>query len=112
MLPKTIKIGAHTYRIKLVPDILGGGTVGYHDPATSTIQIREDLPPSRLIESLIHESLHALVLGHEFKDEETIVTLLGEGLTALIKNNPELFVAAIRELSDPKIVRKLLDKPR
>lgn len=103
MLPKTIKIGAHHYRIKTATRKEMGkensADVGFE---TNTIRVITPAARSRLIELIIHESLHAMVAGHDFADEEAMILILGNGITSLIADNPEFIREAIKTLSDPK----------
>ncbi len=105
MVPKSIKIGGHRFQVKIVPrKVLGEDWFGQTDSKTNTIKIAHALARSRQAEVLLHECLHAIIVGHITKEEEeeTIVTVLGQGLTQLIKDNPRLFTKMIAALSDRK----------
>jgi hypothetical protein len=97
MLPRKVQIKGHTYPVrhvgarKLGPDTFARLT---HDH----IDIWKKATPVRKIECLIHEALHAMLTGHNFKDEETILTLLSEDLTQFIRDNPAFIRHALKTL--------------
>ncbi len=103
MLPKTLRIGAHTYEIKSASrKELGEETSGDCDNELNIIRVTKNTTRSREIEILFHECLHAMLAGHDFKDEEAIVVILGEALTSFISDNSRFFTKTIRVLSDSK----------
>ncbi len=109
MLPKTVKIGAQVYKVRVLPP-WDENTLGDNDCSTNLIRLRKGLPASRQIDTFLHECIHVMLEGHDFALEEAIVSLLGEGITSLIQNNPEFFLHALDELADPRKIRNLLDK--
>ena len=103
MLPRTIQIGAHIYKIKMaLRKNLGKDVCGDSDHERNIIQVIKHATRSRKIEILIHECLHAMLAGHDFKNEEEIVLILGEALTSFISDNPYFLTEAIAVLSGPK----------
>jgi len=103
MLPKTVKIGAHTYEVKEVTqEDLGPDVIGDQDGVKNVLRVLQDATPSRKIEVLIHECLHAMLLGHGFRDEERIVVMLGEAFTAFLADNKGFIMETLRILSEPK----------
>lgn len=59
-IPKTIKIGSHTYKVILCnPDEIQKDC-GELNRATLTMKIRKDMPQSAIEETFFHETLHAL----------------------------------------------------
>lgn len=96
ILPQNIKVG-HLV-IELVPmdqkeaDSIGAdGLFSYRH---ASMRINVDQHPSQLVETILHECLHALwaVAGFSSRDdEEDIVTRLTPLLLALFFDNPELF---------------------
>jgi len=103
-LPKTARIGAHTYTVSTVPrNKLGTDEeLGGMDPSTNTIRVADNTAPTREIETFIHECLHAMLTGHDFQDEEAIVVILGEGLTSFLADNPSFIRSALHTLSTKK----------
>ena len=101
MLPKTVKIGSHVFRIKMCDkkDLAKDSVGGMHSDV-NTIWVYRRLSRSRKVEVLIHECLHAMVNGREFPDEELIIQALGESLTQLFTNNPGFVRKLLKELSD------------
>ena len=109
MLPKTVKIGSHLYKVRILPP-WEECTLGDNDCSVNLIRLREGLPASRQIETFLHECVHVMMEGHDFDQEEGIVSLVGEGMACLIQNNPEFFLAAIEELADPRKVKNMFDR--
>jgi hypothetical protein len=103
MLPRSIKVGAHTYKIKTATrKELGPDLSAQVDTEKNTILITRYATRSRKIELVIHECLHAMIAGHDFKDEETILVILGEALTQFLADNPYFITEALKVLSDSK----------
>ena len=93
-LPKSVKIGPHTYNIKedLPPE---GGLYGSFqseegirlDPRMASLSHKQEV--------ILHEILHSIVLNFipQLKDEEAeeqIVTVMANSLVLVLKDNPEL----------------------
>ena len=72
-------IGGHQYRVNLVSEMkVDGNTIlGMHDTKTCTINIDKDQTLSRKKETLIHETIHAILTNAGFaeQDEHYIDTL-------------------------------------
>ncbi len=91
--PRYISIGPYRYRIKLVrelgePEELDGVT----DTAGSKLLIREDLSPSRMRETVLHEILHAVwdVCNLSKAYEEKTIMSLSPILLDVLQRNEEL----------------------
>lgn len=88
IIPDTVKIGAHTYRIvkRQMDD-----SFGEYDDQTSIITIDNTKPQSLQEETLIHEVLHVIrqQLGVELQgeDEEKVVQPLGHAIYQFLKDN-------------------------
>lgn len=88
---KTLKIGHHTYEVKLVDhEVVNGtdiciATVDYH---SKVIRISTLYPLDVQQEGLIHESIHALDHLYRIGLEEEEVDLLGVALDGFLKDNP------------------------
>lgn len=103
MLPSSIQIGAHRYDIKAVSKAeLEKDTMAYVDNKRNVIRIDEEATRSRQIGSLLHECLHAMLTGFDFRDEERIVVVLEEALTRFLLDNPNFVQQASWILSDEK----------
>jgi len=102
LLPKTVKVGTHSYSIKERPTskMPGRDCLGHCDIGALTITIDESLPTSRKVEVLIHECLHAILQGTNLDNEELVVGLLGEALSLFIKQNPTLLRRISTSLRD------------
>lgn len=57
-IPKTLKIGAHTYKISIVE--FADGTNGDHSSQTNEIRLNKDDTHTQQVASLIHEILHGI----------------------------------------------------
>jgi hypothetical protein len=92
MLPKSVKIGAHTFQLKAAETEvkMGRSHWGTVDFTTGVIAVVGGIPASRQAEVILHEMLHALLFGHSVKCEESLVSLLSEGLLTIFQDNPQL----------------------
>lgn len=91
-LPKTIRVGALDYAVKVDEDLtdLGGCNVD-----TLAIYLRAGLPVQKTCEVLIHEVLHACYDGASLAKagkltEEQVVNGLGYQLVQVMRDNPAL----------------------
>ncbi len=101
MLPRSVKIGAHTYKIKMsTRKELGPETSGDIDNERNIIRVIRYATRSRKVEIVIHECLHAMITGHNSLGEEDIVVILGEALTQFLADNPYFIAEAVKVLSD------------
>jgi hypothetical protein len=92
--PKTIRIGPHEYRVRLVPDSIleGAGADGTCQPRRLVIALDGMQPPTQLADTLCHEIGHALLSTVKVEEEleESICLSLGPALFALVRDNPAL----------------------
>lgn len=94
-LPKTISIGYQDIKI-LKSDFLDGYGVYLGD--RGEIRILDDLEGIEVLNTVLHECLHALfdlygirpAIKEDRGVEESIVSALGNGLTEIFKRNPNL----------------------
>jgi hypothetical protein len=103
MLPETVKVG-HLL-IKVIPidqreaDSIGADGLFSYRHAVMRINIEQH--PSQLVETFLHECLHAIWAVAAFcskDDEEDIVTRLSPLLLTLFVDNPEIFDLIDRHL--------------
>lgn len=107
MLPKSVRIGAHVYRVRTsTRKDLGPEVSGDVDNERNLIRVIRHATRSRKIEILIHECLHAMLTGHNFPNEEEIIVILGEAFTQFIADNPYFITEAVRVLSERRKTRK------
>lgn len=100
MLPRSVKIGAHTYKVKMASrKELGPNISADVDAEKNVLRIIRSATRSRKIELVMHESLHAMLAGHSFEDEEAIIVILGEALTQFLADNPYFIREALKVLS-------------
>ena len=111
MLPRSLKIGVHDYQVKSSSTKeLGKNTAANIDNVENLIRIASRATRSRKIELVLHECLHAMLTGNEFKDEEAIVVILGEAMTRFLADNPCFVIESLRVLLDKKMFKKIVDK--
>ena len=91
---KKLKIGAQVYKIKHEPERLKElGFMGLHDGNGSIISYDSDYPALIVADSLLHETLHAIIHSYVFNiagaGEEEIVTQMTHGLIQVMRDNPQ-----------------------
>lgn len=103
MFPRSVKIGAHIFKLKLASTReLGSDSSADTDVEKNIIRVSRYATHSRRVELLLHECLHAMFSRHDFKDEETICTILGEAFTQFLADNPRFITEALKVLSGSK----------
>ncbi len=94
-IPKTIKVGAHTYTIQYEKRLnLNHEAAGQSRHLHSEIILDPDQAQTQLEDTLLHEMLHAIDWQvHIFNkdDVEDQITRLSSLLLQVIKDNPEVF---------------------
>lgn len=93
----SVKIGAMTYKVELVPDLhIGEGDErkdlhGQIWQDKQQIDVNADQTEVMQAASVLHESMHGILnhAGHEDHSEQMIIAL-GFGLVDFIRDNPEL----------------------
>ncbi len=83
VIPETLKIGGHVYKVELVDSEKINGNCGEINRSRNTILIRDDLPESQKLETVIHEVLHAI--NHNFTEER--IEFLSNALFQVIVDN-------------------------
>ena len=98
----TVKVGGHDIQVVEAPttDMLHD-YLGTWATETNRITLRKNLPPHRRVEVFLHELTHIILLaqGLEEGKEERVVNALGEGMTAFIRDNPEVMVDLLKTLT-------------
>lgn len=99
MIPRSVRIRGHTYKIKHVnARDMGEGNIAEVDSHLNHILVYKRMAASKKITYILHEALHAMLEGTEFQEEEAMVTILGQGLTEFIQANPHFLKYAIKTL--------------
>lgn len=99
-LPTSVKVFNLDYRIIEVEDLPELGT---SDPTRQIIKIRVGLPPQQLVDTLVHEMLHAAYCAVDLSprnnptedfttSEEHVVRVSTFCFMTLLRDNPELRV--------------------
>ena len=94
-LPASVKVGAWIYQIETwpIPEAEEVGKWGICSNAQRRIQISESCDRKQAAQTLLHEILHAIafVWGCKRDDsEERLVGAIGEALSAVWHDNPEV----------------------
>ena len=100
---KTIKIGYSDVPINHVRQEKLEGQLGLYRRDGDGIQIdiaSETTPPQETVNSFIHELFHSIWDQYDLpsEEEEHYVTVLANGFTGLMRDNPELFKELLRNL--------------
>lgn len=85
-IPKTLKVGGHTYKVELVDRVetdKGEDNCGDCEWQLNRIRIKKSLPQSQLEETFLHELIHALDTDMSEKE----VNNLGFKLYMALKEN-------------------------
>lgn len=93
-MPKTVKVGVHTYTILRKPKQAMNGDLGGCDTNTLQISIQKRLRKSVAQETLVHEISHACnyptFFGKTNVSEEDIVEAHSPVWLQVVQNNPDL----------------------
>lgn len=95
VLPAELRIGPHTYRVRLSDKL---EEYGHTDNRQSKIRLAGWQADGQLRDTLLHEALHAIVwcsggsrlLALSDEDEERMVRLISPWLLQLLRDNPDL----------------------
>ena len=91
---KKIKIGYRTYVLRNNTKVLEELSLcGRHKSCDQIIEYSSDYPPSELVDTILHEILHAcwsIYVTEGTAKEEGIITSLAHGITQVMKDNPKL----------------------
>ena len=94
--PKTLKIGYENYEIEYWPPTHATTTEAYGEFFAKEKKIGIDgaQTGASLVNTMIHEAMHGICFhqGMQLKDdeEERIVNSMANGITQLLKDNPDL----------------------
>lgn len=93
MIPGSVTVGPHEYRVVMVPDgvLADASQAGHCSPFRLVIAIDEGQEPSQVADTLLHELVHAMLATLDLGDDEERVALaLGPALLSLLRDNPGL----------------------
>lgn len=95
-VPKTIELGYKTFNVRIIEAHPGhplAGSLDFH-PGNLTIEHDKNYAPHELVNTVVHEALHAIWrlsdIGGDQQHEEYVVTVMANGLTDLMRRNPDL----------------------
>lgn len=110
MMPSYLQIGPYRYRVVMSEEAINflsakesARLYGHCDPERLTITVRSKIPRDVARETLLHESLHALLdlvgVAAELEDdqEESLVRRLAPALVRFALDNPEVWADVIAE---------------
>jgi len=90
MLPGVVRLGGHVFRVRQVlrRDLPKNAIACLKSDANEILVYRR-LPPSRKVECVLHEVVHAYLEGSELGDEveEKVAGILGESFTQFLCDN-------------------------
>ena len=94
-LPSKVYIGYRDYDVNEMLEEEKGTHIGFHHGQYQYITINTDGKPNEVVNTLLHEILHGVLdmAGFCFEgedDEECIVNSLGNGLTQVLRDNPDV----------------------
>lgn len=102
-LPSSLRVGNYRFKVRGKPraEMHRNNADGQFCAATSTILLDKEMDPVNLRDTLLHESLHAVLYAYglgtmldlEKEAEEKLVCGLAPALVALLRNNPLLVEA-------------------
>lgn len=89
---KSVKVGPTDFSIEYVP--LNDEIFGDFSYINSRIRIEENLKGSALVDTVLHEILHAIwklgQLKDKREDEERAVAIMATYLTQVLRDNPKM----------------------
>lgn len=95
-IPRSVKVGPHTYKIRLLKRMSEEhGKVGQIVNSKAVLTIDPDQSQSQLEDTFLHEILHAINSQVKFvkdDDEEDAVLRLAPALLQVIKDNRRAFL--------------------
>lgn len=95
-MPKTVKVGPHTYSVLRLSKSQMNGDLGGCDTNTLQLSVQQRLKKSKAKEILVHEMLHACThpsfLGDDKFTDEDFVTAVAPVLLQVIQDNPDLLL--------------------
>lgn len=99
-LPKVVRVASHAITVAEPHylEMASNESDGRFFPTISRIDVRSDLGPANVRDSLLHECLHAVLYCHglgkllelDAEAEEKLVSGLAPAVLALLRRNPEL----------------------
>lgn len=97
-VPKTVRVGAHEYKILRkkngqIKDKDGNEAHGTSDDSINVIELETPIPPTKGQEIVLHELTHTCfyaVPGIDEDTEEKVVTLIAPRLLQILQDNPDL----------------------
>lgn len=99
--PSHLNIKGKPWKVRIVSRDKIGGALGECNYAESRLSVATKQSPFDTRDTLLHESLHAMLHGVQWEktveEEEKYVLDLATGLTSLLRDNPEL----VRWLVEP-----------
>lgn len=99
MIPRKVRIKGHMFTVKQVPRSgMPADCQGYVESDKNLIRIYQRLPASRKVEIILHECIHAMLVGHDIVQEEQVCQVLGEYLTEFIRDNPDFIRHCLKTL--------------
>lgn len=91
-IPKKVKVGGITYKVKNVGIIsCGTNCCGSCDLDNSVIELLKKHKKQAKEQTFLHELLHAMFYHCNLEQDEHLIEVLAQALYMVIKDNPEVF---------------------
>ena len=90
VVPSSLRIIGKDYEVQHKDKAASPEDLGLCDDEAQIINVRIDIADDSIIETLLHECIHAISSGMKLSLTERQVHGLGVGLYALFKDNPDL----------------------
>lgn len=100
-IPQTIRVGSIDYSVELTSGLsVSDDLLGAIHYGVSKIRLEESLPPTKLVDTFVHELAHALFYEAGFEDhEEDTVNRIAKVLTMVLRDNDFTFMRETEEKS-------------
>jgi len=86
-IPREIKVGAHSYRIILTPQLkIDQDKRGIVDHRRQTIELEGSMPNTMLVAVLLHEVVHIIDEVYSCHTDEDTTDRIAQGLTDMFYN--------------------------
>ena len=88
---KTIKILGHDVKVEVVSHLQTDGNMGTNCVYNNKIQLSAELSGSAINATLLHEVIENICNNCQLEIDHSVLTVLGEVLYQVLKDNPNLF---------------------
>lgn len=95
-LPKIFQVGTHKLQIETAGEeenkkLKEDGYIGRHYLDTNRIVVRPDMPKERILDTIVHEIIHAVTHNYGIELEEKEVITLTTALMCAMRDNKSFY---------------------